>query len=215
MTDSRSIFVLITNGELSELQKLVAADKALAGSRNADGVSALMIAAYYRKTDMVRYLRGEVVDLDIFEAAALGEEQLLRQSLRDKQLLDARSADGFTPLHLAAFFNQPDCVQILLEQGAQVNAIAANPSRVQPLHSAVACRSVEIVRLLLDHDAAVNARQHGGWTALQAAAKHGCMELVELLLQHGADPDQPADDGQTAKTMSANDEIRDRLKRIN
>ena len=123
MTDSRSIFVLITNGELSELQKLVAADKALAGSRNADGVSALMIAAYYRKTDMVRYLRGEVVDLDIFEAAALGEEQLLRQSLRDKQLLDARSADGFTPLHLAAFFNQPGCVQILLEQGAQVNAI--------------------------------------------------------------------------------------------
>ena len=215
MTGSGNIFEIITNGEFSELQKLVAADKALARSRNTDGVSALMIAAYYRKTDMVRYLRGKVADLDIFETAALGDEQLLRQSLRDKQSVDARSADGFTPLHLAAFFNQPGCVRILLEQSAQVNVVAGNPSQVQPLHSAVACRSVAIVKILLEHGADVNAKQQGGWTALQAAAKHGSMELVELLLQQGADPNQPADDGQTAKTMSANDEIRDRLKRIN
>ena len=170
MTKEKDIFEIITKGEFKELQEFVEADKSLASTRNADGVSALMIAAYYRKTDMVRLLRDAVAEIDIFEAAALWEEKLIRQLLRDKKLLDARSADGFTPLHLAAFFNQPGCVRILLAQGAQVNAIAANPSRVQPLHSAVACRSVEIVRLLLDHDAAVNARQQGGWTALQAAA---------------------------------------------
>ncbi|MBF8270647.1 MAG: hypothetical protein HW386_2356, partial [Gammaproteobacteria bacterium] len=60
----------------------------------------------------------------------------------------------------------------------------------------------------------VNAKQQGGWTALQAAAKHGSMELVELLLQHGADPNQPADDGQTALSMAADDAIRKRLSRI-
>lgn len=213
MPGSVKIFDVITKGELNDLKKLVDADRSLAMARDANGVSALMTALYYRKQDMVRLLRDHVTELDGFEAAALGEEQRLRQLLRDQRLVMARSADGFTPLHLAAFFDQPGCARLLLAQNAQVNAAADNPSHVQPLHSAVACGSVEIVKLLLAHGADVNARQQGGWTALQAAAKHGSMDLVELLLQHGADPQQAADDGRTALTMAADVSIRQRLER--
>lgn len=180
-------------------------------AKDLNGVSALMTAVYYRKPEMVRLLMDQITELDIFEAAALGEKSVLKQFLVDKKSVASFSTDGFTPLHLAAFFNQPDIVKILMEHGADVNAVAENPSRVQALHSAAACGSIEIVKILLEHGADVNACQQGGWTALQSAAKQGNLEMVELLLNHGADPDQAADDGQTAVTMAANDAVRSRL----
>ena len=213
MTGPDNIFTVITQGDLNELQRLVEVDNSLADARDANGVSALMTAAYYRKVEMVQYLRTMVAELDIFEAAALGDEKAVRQYLQDNANIMSRSADGFTPLHLAAFFNQPVVTKVLLDKGAAVNDVAGNPSRVQPLHSAVACGSLEIVKMLLENGADVNAAQQGGWTALQAAAKHGNMAMVELLLQHGADPEQAADDGQTAMTMAANDAVRRRLQK--
>lgn len=212
MTDPENIFEIIKNGAFSELQNVVEADESLAMARDVNGVSALMTAAYYRKTDMLRLLRDLVTELDIFEAATLGDEIALDQSLGNKESITSRSTDGFTPLHLAAFFNQPVIVKILLDHGADVNSIAENPSCVQALHSAAACGSTEIVKILLQNGADINARQHGGWTALQAAAKHGNLEMVDLLLSHGADPDQASDDGQTAITMAANDTVRQRLE---
>ena len=41
-------------------------------------------------------------------------------------------------------------------------------------------------------------RQHGGWTAIQAAALSGSLEMVRTLLQHGADPHLAGDGGKTA-----------------
>jgi len=212
---AEKIFEIITGGELADLERLVGEDDTLAMSRDSNGVSALMTAAYYRKTDMVQYLRAKVTALDIFEAAALGDVDTVRQQLEIGLNTGFRSADGFTPLHLAAFFNQPTVARLLIDQGADVNAIAENPSLVQPLHSAVACGSMEIVKILLENGADVNAVQHGGWTALQAAAKHGNQKMVELLLQHGADPELAADDGQTAITMAANNTISQCLQEFN
>ena len=208
MTGPENIFEIIKAGDLSELQRMIEADKSLAMSRDAAGVSALMTAAYYRRPDMVRLLRDTVSELDIFEAAALGDEQTLGQLIGNEDNILSYSSDGFTPLHLAAFFNQPGIVKILMDHCADVNAIAENPGRVQALHSATACGSTEIVKILLEHGAEVNARQHGGWTALQAAAKHGNLEMVQLLLRHGADPEQPADNGQSALTLAADDSVR-------
>ena len=207
-----NIFETITQGELSELQWLLDTDSTLALARDHNGVSVLMTALYYRKPDMVQLLRSLVPELDIFEAAALGDTQALQQFLESGADVAARSSDGFTLLHLAAFFNQPAIARLLLDNGAEVNAVAGNSSRVCPLHSAVACGAVEIVKLLLENGADANAGQQGGWTALQAAARHGNQEMVDLLLQHGADPEQAADDGQTAISMAANDTIRQHLQ---
>ena len=173
MTDPGNIFDIIRDGDVTELQELVRTDKSLAMTRDTNGVSALMTAAYYQKPDMVRLLRNTVTGLDIFEAAALGDEQVLNNFLNNNEHLSSLSTDGFTPLHLAAFFNQPAMVNILVGHGVDVNAVADNPGRIQALHSAAACGSIEIVKILLEHGAEVNARQQGGWTALQSAAVRG------------------------------------------
>lgn len=211
MADSTELFRIITEGACEELQGLLEQDAALADSRNGTGVSALMTAAYYRKTDMVGLLRDTVSRIDVFEAAMLGEDGQLMKLLDGVDVNSLSSADGFTPLHLAAFFNRPATVKLLLERGSEVNPVAGNPSKVRPLHSAVACGSAGIVRLLLESGAEVNAVQAGGWTALQAASKHGDREIVGLLLQHGADPEQQADDGSTAISMAGDDAIRKML----
>ena len=57
---------------------------------------------------------------------------------------------------------------------------------VAPLHSAAAARDNDAVRLLLEAGADANARQHGGYTALDAADQHEDAELAELLRRHGA-----------------------------
>ena len=50
----------------------------------------------------------------------------------------SRGGDGFTPLHLAAFFGGADAVRAILARGADPDADADNPPGVRPIHSAAA-----------------------------------------------------------------------------
>ena len=47
-----------------------------------------------------------------------------------------------------------------------------------------------------------NVRQQGGYTPLHGAAHNGDAELVQLLLDHGADPAAPNDDGKTPRDLA-------------
>ena len=161
-------------------------------------VSELMTALYQRDRARVDELLAEAPTLDLFECAALGRTA----EFPDDFGVSDRASDGFTALHLACFFGHAETARELVARGADVNAAADNPSRVQPLHSAAAGQSAEIVALLLDRGATPDARQHGGWTALHAAAMNGDTQMARALLEHGADPDLAADDGQTVRSLA-------------
>ena len=157
-----------------------------------------MQALYERRADDVERMRAEG-EPDGFEAAALGDRERLEALLDgDPALLGARSPDGFTVLHLAAFFGHGPLVQWLLERGADPGPVAENPMRVQPLHSAVAARNGDAVRALLAAGADPDARQQRGITALHAAAVHGDDDMVGALMDAGADPTLADDEGTTA-----------------
>jgi ankyrin repeat protein len=119
------------------------------------------------------------------------------------EAIEATSADGFTPLQLAAFFGHPAAVRLLVDRGADVRAVSANPSRLQALHSAAAGGHTEIAGLLLAAGADPNARQRGGFTPLMAAAAGGDEPLVDVLIDGGADPTARGDDGKTAADLAA------------
>lgn len=143
-------------------------------------------------------------NLTIFEAAALGRAERVRDLLMlEGGFVDLWSPDGFTAVHLAAFFGHEDVVALLLERGAEPDAEARNALRVRPLHSAAAGNHTEIARLLLDHGADPNARQEGGFTPLHAAAQNGNEELYALLVERGADEDAATDDCRTAADFRA------------
>jgi uncharacterized protein len=164
-------------------------------------ISPLMQALYEGKTEEAHAHAAARSDLDVHEAAAIGDVERLRELLdEDAALASAWSEDGFTPLHFAAFFGHPEAAKLLVERGADLDARSTNEQfalDAAPLHSASAAGQLEVCRVLLDAGADVNAVQHGGYTALLDAAANGNDELVEFLLERGADRTARLDDGRT------------------
>lgn len=189
----------VQSGEIARVQRALAADPSLASARDENGVSVIMHAFYRRQNEIAAVLLGSKAAPDIFEATAAGRLDRVSEILRaDPVSLAQRSADGFTALHFAAFFNFPESARTLIHRGADVSAVASNAMKVSPLHSAATSRSHDVVRQLLAAGAPVNARQHGGWTALHAAAANGDAEMVRDLLAQGADLNAANDEGKTA-----------------
>jgi ankyrin repeat protein len=167
------------------------------------GVSEPMQALYEGDVARAKRLLGERDEIDVFEAAAFGQIERLRELLDDDPgLAQAFAPDGFTALHFSAFFSQPEAAVLLLERGADASARARNAMEVEPLHSAAAADETEISRLLLAAGADPNARQEGGFVPLHAAAQNGNGELAELLLGRGADRTLASDDGRTAEAIA-------------
>lgn len=202
MASARELIAAVEAGDAERVSELVAAEPELASSRNDEGVSALMLAKYRSDRPTLDALLAADTDLDVHESAAFGYLDRLRALIEEPDALSALSADGYTPLHFAAFFAKPEAARILIDAGAPVDTVAQNESRVQPLHSAAAGRQVDICRLLIAAGADVNARENGGFTPLHAAAQNGDPETVELLLSAGADPGARTDDGRTAAELA-------------
>ena len=197
MEDSRSSFELLQSGDADGLRRLLEQDPTTFEAHDATGVSLLMHAIYRGRRDLAELIASKKQALDVFEAASLGYPDHLKRCLRDAAAINSRSKDGFTALHFACFFGQPATARQLIESGAAVDAVAANPTKVMPLHSAASARNLEAARLLLEHRAPVNARQQAGWVPIHAAAQNGDRPMVELLLKHHADPKLANDEGKT------------------
>jgi ankyrin repeat protein len=172
----------------------------------AQEVSALMQALYQGDTGKVDELLVGDPELDVFEAAALGRVERLRELFdASPELARGWSPDRATPLHFAAFFRQPEATQLLVERGADLEAVSPTFGDVTPLHSACASGERESARILLEAGADPNVRQQGGFTPLHAAAQNGDEELARLLLARGADPDAATDDGRTPRDLGLAD----------
>ena len=194
--DRDQIWGLLQQGDVDAFKKALEQDSDADEARDAQGVSLLMQCLYRGRRDMAELIASRK-SLDIFEATSLGRLDLLKPFLGDEFAVNSKSCDGFTALHFACFFGQPEAARLLILAGADVNAVATNAMQVMPLHSAARARNLEAARLLLEHGATPNARQHGGWLPIHAAAQNGDRAMVELLLHHHAGSKLANDDGKT------------------
>jgi uncharacterized protein len=160
-------------------------------------MSEAMRALYEGDEEKARKLLPPDGELSIFEAAAFGRTERLAGILdADPRQATAFSEDGFTALHLAIFGRQEEAVRLLLERGADPNALSTGEiAKVPPLGTAAFAGSTALARLLLDSGADPNVRGEGGFTALHSAAQNADEELARLLLERGADPGLAAADG--------------------
>jgi ankyrin repeat protein len=202
-----AFFEMVRRGDKQAVDEALAADEGLLRARDEAGLSPVLAAAYAGHSRLAEDLAEKLAKvpdgLSIFDAAAVGDVAAVRQLLAgERASIDEGGSDGFTPLHLAAYFDRLEVARLLLERGADRNAVALNEMRVTPLHSAVSARHRDMVGLLLAHGASPNAVQHGGWTPLHAAAGAGDEAVVDMLLLRGADPTRKSDDGRTAIDMA-------------
>jgi len=177
----------VKSGDLAAVRAALSEDPSLLNQKNESGQTAYLLACYYRKPDVAEYLLGLNPELDVFAACVAGHTaDVLKEIAADPSLLESHSTDGWTPLHLAAFFGHKELAEALLKQGAQVDSRSKNTMQNTPLHAAAAGRQVELMKLLLEHGANPDATQEGGWTALHAAAQNGDRAMIEVLLANNA-----------------------------
>ncbi|HFJ9316942.1 hypothetical protein CN324_09330 [Bacillus anthracis] len=108
------------------------------------------------------------------------------------------SEDGWTLLHLAAYFGQKEIASFLLESSADIHIRAKNENENTPLQAAIANKQSELVAFLIEKGSEVNVMQSGGWTGLHEAALLGNEEIIMLLLENGANKTIKKNDGKTA-----------------
>lgn len=175
----------------------------------ARGASAVRLAAYAHMAGLVDDLLAAGAPLDVFDAAALGRTEVLQALLdEDPARRDVESEDGFTPLHLAAFFGHVKATELLLNRGAPCDPVSSNPLAVRPINSAAAGSHEVVVHLLLDHGADADAAMSDGYRPLHAASHNDRPAMVRLLLERGADPNARNDRGETPADVAVSDEVR-------
>lgn len=203
MTHAQQAFQTVRDGDIEGLRAVLEQAPEVAGAANGQGISLLLYALYRRRKEMVTVLRALRPQISLFEAAALGETEVLQAHLLDSPAaVGAISADGFRPLHLASFFGRKAAVRLLLERGADPNAITENVTGATALHTAAAAGHVGVAALLIRCGANVNALRSDRLTPLHAAAATGNAKLVTALLEAGAGWADTTHDGKTAADLA-------------
>lgn len=193
MSGITDLLAIIRRGDVAALEKMLAENPGLANARDDRGNSLLLIATYVGRHEMVRGLLARGARPNFLEACAVGLTEDVRRQLRENPSAARQWApDGWTPLHLAAFFGHRETAAALLDAGADVRALSRNGEANLPINAAAAGpraeRRPEIVRLLIDRGSPVDGRgSPSAHAPLHEAAYNGDVALVRLLLERGAD----------------------------
>jgi len=197
-SDTAAFVDAIKAGEFERVKAMVSADPGLIDARSRTGESAVLTAVYHRRQDVVNLLVARGATLSIFEACAAGEvERVERLLAEDPACVGAYSADGWTPLHLAAFFGHARVAEVLLARDASAAARSRNPNGNTPLHATLAGNHTVVAGLLIGAGADVNAADAGGWRPLHLAAANNNLDAMKALIAQGADVSAENGEGRT------------------
>ncbi len=140
-----------------------------------------------RAAEFLRDNHGDLsmVSLGMVLAAARGESEVLDRLLIVREDPDGPNPSGYTALAMAARFGCLDCVEVLVEDGADVNWHTSSRYETTPLMEASRDGHVAVGRYLLSRGAQVNETDVHGDHALNWAVYFGQTEFVRMLLEAG------------------------------
>jgi ankyrin repeat protein len=186
MSERDDLWLAICEGDQASAEAIVEERPDLARGRTDEGLPLPLAAIYRGHPGVADLLLRHGAELDVFSAAALGRtDQLAVLIDRGEADLGARSPDGWTALHLAAFFGHRDTAAMLLDRGADPAARSKNDLDNTPLHAALAGGRGPVAELLVERGADVNAVA-GGLRPLDIAAEREDHEMMAFLTRHGA-----------------------------
>ena len=203
MTAVSPLLQAIQGRDLAAAISALERDASQATTEIPGGLSPLMFALYNGAHDIAGLLRG-FRPLNVHEAASFGDARRVAELvLADAALLRSFSPDGWTALHLAAFFGSRDAALTLVGLGAPLDEASQNPMNNTPMHAAIAGAAGEsLAPLLMALGADAKHVGGSGVTALHLAASRGFESLCRLLLTRGANRMAKTEDGKTAAALA-------------
>jgi len=178
-----AIIAACNSGDVDEVERLLKADPALATASTMFGSQPIHAAYLGGHGAIVELLLSRGVQIDDFLAAELGMCDRVKRALEtDRTFTLAFSSAGSTALHRACYWGQFEVVRLLLERGADPNSPTRDQFlQIRPLGCAVATPDVPNPS---DREEVV-------------------LQLVSLLIRHGADVNGRRRDGLTALHSAA------------
>ena len=170
------------------------------------GYSEIVPAATLTKSEKETSQKMKVEKLPIsseifVEAALNGNLKIIEQALEEGYKVDARDRNQRTALMYAAFNGHTAVVKKLIDAKADVNAQDSMGSTALMFSSSGPFS--ETIQLLLERGAKINTvDRNEHFSALMWAAAEGQVEVVKLLLKHGADLSLKDVDGDTAESFA-------------
>lgn len=204
MNPTQRLIDAIRAGDLAAADATISAQAEAARGAGDGGESPVLEALYRGHTDLGARIAG-LRETTLVEAAALGDASRVDALLAsDRGAVTERSSDGWTALHLAAFFGRSGSVTALIAAGADLEARSANRMANTPLSAAIAgATDAASIAALLEAGADVSAAGASGVRPIHLAASRGAESIVRALLDRGARADAATDDGRTAAQFAA------------
>jgi ankyrin repeat protein len=200
----------IKAGEFDRVKALVSAEPSLLDARSRTGESAILTAVYHRQKEIANLLVARGAKMTLCEACAAGELERVERLLEESpSAIDEYSGDGWTPLHLAAYFGHGKIVELLLSHNANVTARSTNSNGNTPLHAALAGNHKFVAALLLGHGADIDAADAGGWRPLHIAAANNNVDAMKALIAQGADILAANAEGKSALALAQEKNLRE------
>ena len=183
-------------GHTTVVKSMLDSDRAVSvEALNARGETALFLAVLYGRTETVRLLlqRGANIEVRDQEQNTLLICSCWNTQIEIDELLvraganiHASNQNGNTPLHELSTRGNVTTARLLLEHGADPACLESEDHT--PLNFAAGQGHSAFVRLLLESGCiAIDHVNQLGWTSLQEASWHGHLEIVQDLLDYGAD----------------------------
>ena len=146
----------------------------------------------------------------LFLAVENGNVEIAETLLNFGAKINIRDDNRQTPLMRLDEDADEELVNLLVKHGARVNLV--DKERNTTLILAARSVKAEVLRILIKHGADIDARNNARRTALSEAADADNLENVRALLEAGADPHIKDEDGETAFTLTTDEEIKKLLE---
>lgn len=181
MTDAalmeRNALVLASHGNLAKVQELVAQRPELINQPGVGsdfgGETPLAAASHTHNRAVADVLLAHGAEHDIYTATFIGDRDRVEAFLRENP--DLARTPGIHSIPILSFVTDGDLASLLIERGAEVNALSRAPFQTSPLHT---------------------------------AARRGYADVVDVLLENGADATVPNYEGKTAPELATAPDVR-------
>ena len=210
--DIKTFFEAVANGNLQKCRELIGADKKLLDSTNADNQSAYAVALIHGKKEIAAFLLKSGYKPDLHECAlALDWDRFnaLANAMENKVAVDAVNQThpiGGSAMYCAAAGGAGNDIWRVYAQCGDPNKFEKDGKSESPLHAALQFSDLETAELtaasLLSNSTSPNPESNGKDTPLHIASKRGSVEIVELLINCGANVDAKNATGKTALDLA-------------